>query len=341
MTMLSAHVSEPHKLEFTTQSIPKIKQNTDVLIKVHAVGICGSDVHIYHGTSPVAVYPRILGHEIAAEVVAVGSQVTTLKKEDKVVVEPMIACLKCYACHHGRPNACQDLKVRGCHVDGGFREYMVVPESALFKFNDDIPWEQAALIEPYTIASQVTWRADIQKGDYVFIMGAGPIGQTILEYTKYRGGIAIISDIQDNRLALAKELGADYILNPLKDDIKENIFNITKAMGANVVIDAVCTTSSFAQTVEYISVAGRIMCLGFIDEPSFIPQLPITLKELDIRGSRHQTFKFREVVPLFNQKIFHPEKLISHIMDFKEAQKAFDLIDKNPSDVVKVILKMG
>ncbi len=341
MTMLLAHVLEPKKLEFAVQPIPEIKTDSDVLVKVHAVGICGSDVHIYHGSSPVAVYPRILGHEIAAEVVAVGVAVNKLKVGDKVVVEPMISCSKCYACRKNRANACQNLKVRGCHVDGGFREYMTVAEDALFKFNNAISWEEAALIEPYTIASQVTWRAHIQKDDYVFIMGAGPIGQTILEYTKYRGGIAIISDLQDNRLALAKELGADHILNPLKDDIKESIFRITESMGANVVIDAVCTAESFAETVEYISVAGRIMCLGFTDEVSLIPQLPITLKELDIRGSRHQTLKFKEVVPLFNEKKFHPKKLISHIIDFKDAQQAFNLIDEKTDEVIKIILKMN
>lgn len=340
MTMLSAQVLKPNHLEFVTQPIPEITHDDDVLIKVHAVGICGSDVHIYHGTSPVAVYPRILGHEISAEVVSVGKGVQNLKIGDKVVVEPMIGCGKCYACKNKRPNACASLKVRGCHVDGGFREYMVVPSKALFKFNDDIPWEHAALIEPYTIAAQVTWRADILEDDFVFIMGAGPIGLTILEYAKYRGAHVIISDIQQSRLDIAVKLGADYVLNPQQHNIKEEIFKITENMGANVVIDAVCTPQTFAQTVEYISAAGRIMCLGFIEEPSQVPQLPITLKELDIRGSRHQTYKFKEVVPLFNQKQFHPQELITHVMDFKNAAQAFSLIDEKPDEVLKIVLKM-
>ncbi len=340
MTMLSAQVVKPNHLEFSMQPIPKIENDDDVLIKVHAVGICGSDIHIYHGTSPVAVYPRILGHEIAAEIVSLGKGVQNLKLGDKVVVEPMIACGSCYACQKGRPNACADLTVRGCHIDGGFCEYMVVPEKALFKFDDDIPFEHAALIEPYTIAAQVTWRADIQKGDFVFIMGAGPIGLTILEYAKYRGAIVIISDIQQSRLDIATKLGADYILNPQNIDIKAEIFNITQHMGANVVVDAVCTPETFAQTVDYVSAAGRIMCLGFIEQPSNIPQLPITLKELDIRGSRHQTYKFEEVVPLFNQRQFHPQTLISHMMDFKDAAQAFSLIEQKPYEVIKIILKM-
>ena len=337
--MKAIQVLKPGKIEIIEKEIPKIKNSDDVLVKIKAAGICGSDIHIYHGTSPVASYPRIVGHEMVGEVTEIGEKVTGVKLGDKVVIEPMIGCGECYACKSGRPNACATLKVRGCHVDGGFQEYFVAPEKAVFKFKNEISWENAAMIEPYTIAAQITWRADIKKDDFVFIMGAGPIGLCVLEMAKLKGGKCIISDFNEKRLGVAKELGADYILNPSKCDPLEEVRKITNGMGSNVTIDAVCLPKTFEQAVEITSVAGRVMCLGFTKEVSDIAQLGITLKELDIRGSRHQTFKFKEVVELFNENKLNPEKLISNVIDYKEVSKALDLIENKPEDICKIVLK--
>lgn len=331
-------VTEPKKIEIIEKQIPKIQNSDDVLVKIKAAGICGSDVHIYHGTSPVATYPRVVGHEMVGEVIEIGNKVANIKVGDKVVIEPMIGCGECYACKSGRPNACATLKVRGCHVDGGFQEYFVSPEKAIFKFNDNIPWEKAAMIEPYTIADQITWRADVRPGDYVFIIGAGPIGLCVLEMAKLKGGICIISDFNEKRLGVAKELGADYIINPKNEDPLEKVRKITNGMGSNVTIDAVCLPQTFEQAVEITSVAGRVMSLGFTTEPSKIAQLSITLKELDIRGSRHQTFKFAHVVQLFNEGKLHADKLVSNIFDFKDINKALDLIENKPNEICKIVL---
>lgn len=332
-------VEQPGKMILIEKEMPKTDEHNNVLIKVKAVGICGSDMHIYHGTSPVATYPRVVGHEVVGEVIDTFSNVSTLKKGDKVVLEPMIACGECYACKSGRPNACAKLTVRGCHVDGGFQEYYKAPEKNFFKFKDEIPWETAAMIEPYTIAAQITWRADIRPGDYVFIIGAGPIGLCVLEMTKLKGGIAIISDFNEKRLAAAKELGADYTINPKNEDPLEKVREITGGSGSNVTIDAVCMPETFKQAIDITSVAGRVMCLGFTKETSDIAQLGITIKELDIRGSRHQTYKFKEVVQLFNENKLNPEKLISHVVDFKDTMKGIEMIEKTPEQVCKVVIK--
>lgn len=331
-------VSEAKKISVIEKEIPKIKNQDDVLIKVKAGGICGSDIHIYHGTSPVATYPRILGHEIVGEVVEIGYDVKELSIGDRVVVEPIISCGECYACKSGRPNVCEKLLVRGCHTDGGFQEYYVVPEKNLYKFNKEISWKYAAMIEPYTIGAQITWRADIKVNDIVLIMGAGPIGLTVLEMALLKGGICIISDYDKKRLEVAKNIGAHYIIDLNSKDIREEIMKITNNMGANVVIDAVCTPKTFESSVELASVAGRVMCLGFTKEISEIAQLNITSKELDIKGSRHQTFKFKEVVELFNQNKLKVELLVSHTFSFEEIEKAIELIEKKEDNVCKVLL---
>ncbi|MGL5100019.1 MAG: zinc-binding alcohol dehydrogenase family protein [Fusobacteriaceae bacterium] len=334
-------VEQPGKIVLVEREIPKIEKSDDVIIKVKAVGICGSDMHIYHGTSPVATYPRVVGHEVVGEVIELGAEVSHLKKGDKVVLEPMIACGECYACKSNRPNACANLIVRGCHVDGGFQEYYKAPGKSFFKFNDESPWETASMIEPYTIAAQITWRADIRPGDYVFIIGAGPIGLCVLEMAKLKGGITIISDFNEKRLDAAKDLGANYIINPKNENVLEKVREITNGSGSNVTIDAVCMPNTFKEAIEITSVAGRVMCLGFTKETSEIAQLGITIKELDIRGSRHQTYKFKEVVELFNNKKLNPEKLISHVIDFENTMDAIKMIEQTPEKVCKVVLKFN
>ena len=339
MMMKALVAVEPGKMIIEERVFPTIKKEKDVLIKVKAASICGSDIHLYHGTSPLASYPRVLGHEIVGEIVEVGSDVNLLNIGDKVVVEPIISCGECYACRNNRPNACLNLKVRCVHVDGGFQEYYIVPEKNLYKFDNDIPWEHATLIEPYTIGKQITWRADIKKKDFVFIIGAGPIGLCVLEMAKLIGGICIVSDLNEKRLNVAKKLGADYIFNPNHCNILDSVKSITNQEGPNVTIDAVCTPVTFEQAVDITSVAGRVMCLGFTKETSNIAQFGITVKELDIRGSRHQTFKFPEVVRLFNERKLNPEKLISNVFDFKDYQKAFDLASKPTENVCKIVMK--
>ncbi len=336
--MKAIQVIEPKKMIMIEREVPSLKNSHDVLIKIKATGICGSDMHIYHGDSPVATYPRVVGHEIAGEVIDKGPDVTKVKVGDHVVLEPMIGCGECYACRNGRPNACATLTVRGCHIDGGFQEYYVIPEHAAYKIKKDIPWEIAAMVEPYTIADQVTWRADIKDGDYVFIIGAGPIGLCILEMAKLKNVVCIVSDYNDKRLSLAQSLGADYIINPSTCDPYEEVLRITEGMGANVTIDAVCLPKTFEEAVKVTSVAGRVMCLGFTKDISEIAQINITLKELDIRGSRHQTYKFPHVVDLFNKGRLNPSLLISHVIEFTEYERALDLIENHPQEVCKVVL---
>ena len=336
--MKALQVVKPGVMEVVDKEQPIVQSSKDVLVKIKAAGICGSDVHIFHGTSPVATYPRVVGHEMVGEVIEIGHDVTSVKTGDKVVIEPMINCGECYGCKSNRPNACSDLKVRGCHVDGGFQEYFVAPEKAIYKFDPELDYDIAAMIEPYTIAAQITWRADIRKDDFVFIMGAGPIGLCVLEMAKLKGGKCIVSDYNAERLKIAEELGADYLLNPSECDVLKAVREITDGMGSNVTIDAVCLPQTFEQAIEITSVAGRVMCLGFTQEVSKIAQLGITLKELDVRGSRHQTFKFKEVVELFNQRVLHPEKLISHSMSYTEVHRALDLIDNKPLEVCKIVL---
>lgn len=339
--MKAIQVKRAHDLRVAEIDTPTIQGPKDVLVNVKRAGICGSDMHIYHGTNPLATYPRILGHEIAGEVIEVGNEVTDLAAGDHVVVEPIRYCGECYACRKGRPNVCKELSVFGVHEDGGMREFFILPERQLHKVNADLPWEEVVLAEPYTIGAQAVWRGNVQKGDFVFIHGCGPIGICILKMAKLAGATVMMSDLKQERLDFAKASGADVVVSPIEEDILNKLMDITNGEGANVVIDAVCLPQTVEQSIHLASVAGTIVILGFDERPSQISQLPITKKELTIVGSRLQTNQFAKVVSLLNEGKLREEGLITHRFSIDQAQEAFTFVENNPDTVRKALIEFS
>ncbi|QSX09196.1 zinc-binding alcohol dehydrogenase family protein [Alkalibacter rhizosphaerae] len=338
MKIKAVQVTEPKKIQIVEVDMPTIQNPDEVLMRVKVAGICGSDVHIFHGTNPMASYPRIIGHEFAGEIVEVGSDVTKVSVGNKVVAEPIFYCGECYACKSGRPNVCENLEVLGVHRDGGMQEYVVLPVSKVHVIGNDVDWELATMVEPFTIAAQSTWRGNVTAGETVLIMGAGPIGMGILQYSKYKGATCIVSDIDNERLEDAKAMGADHVINPLEVDVVEKALELTGGSGPNVTIDSACTLRTFEQAVEMTSPAGRVVVLGFNVEPSQIPQVLITKKELTIVGSRLQTSKFPEVIDLFNKGVLNPRALVTQSFPFTEVEKAMAVIEDKSIKKNKVIL---
>lgn len=339
--MKAVQIVRPGKVEVIEREKPRIRQKGEVLIKVRMVGICGSDMHIYHGTSPVATYPRVIGHEMVGEIVEVGTDVSRLSVGDKVVMEPIQWCGECYACRSGRKNVCTQLQVYGVHKDGAYQEYIVLPERIVHKVDNHLAWHEAVLVEPFTIGAQANWRGDVRAGDIVFIMGAGPIGLCVLQVAKIKGAICIISDLSDDKLAYAQTLGADYVINPLRNNVNSEIDRITGGIGPNVTVDAVCTVKTLEQAVEITSVAGRIVVLGFNDSPSSIAQLSITKKEITIAGSRLQSDKFPEVIEWINSGKIKTDSYVSHRFAMEDIHQAIELIETNPNEIRKVVLEVG
>lgn len=337
--MKAIRVVSPKNIEICEEQMPEINIADEVLIKVMTAGICGSDVHIFNGTNPVATYPRIIGHEFAGEVVKTGEAVTDLSAGDHVVVDPVISCGQCYPCSIGRPNVCSALQVCGVHTDGGFREYIVIPRKNVYKISEDMRWEEAAMIEPFTISAQVVSRAQVTAKDTVFIMGAGPIGQCILQAVKRLGAKCIISDLVEQRLEKAKEMGADLTINASLQDVIEVVMKETGGAGVPVVVDAVCIPQTFEQAVKLVTPAGRVIVMGLTVNPSQIAQKDIMLRELDVRGSRLNNNRFPAVIEWFDKKEVKPEALISHVFHFTEIEKAMEQVINHPDETYKVILK--
>ncbi len=318
---------------------PSIKNPDDVLIRVMAVGICGSDIHLLHGGNAAATYPRIPGHEIAACVEEVGSAVGSLKSGDRVIVEPIQYCGKCHACRRGRHNVCRELRVTSVHVDGGFCEYMVCKADRLHLLPHDIPYELAAAIEPCTIGAQANARAGTLPGDFVLIHGAGPIGISVLDAAKRIGAAVIVSEVSENRLKFAQGFGADYIINPAGEDYKNRVMEITNGSGPNVIFDAAGIPALLPDSIELAATAGTIVPMSFAATPVSINCMPINMKELTICGTRHQYQMFPKVIADLGNRMEMLKKYVSHSFQLEEYEKAFELFYDKASDACKIVIK--
>ncbi|MDD3368882.1 MAG: zinc-binding alcohol dehydrogenase family protein [Lachnospiraceae bacterium] len=336
--MKAVQIVKPNELKIIDMEKPVIDSGNNVLIKMTASGICGSDVGIYHGTNAAATYPRVIGHEIVGRVEEVGAGVTKVKPGDRVIVDQVVSCGNCYACRHGRGNVCGNLQVRGVHIDGGYREFIAVPESACYILPDSLSDVDAVMIEPTTIAIQSCSRAQLVKEDILLILGCGALGSTILKIARLSGAKIIVADVVDAKLEEALANGADFAVNLAKEDINKKIRELTEGYGVTVSIDAACTKDSLGTLLEVTGNAGRVVTMGFSIAPTEVTQFKITSKELDVRGSRLQNKKFGEAIQLILDGKLDLNGAVSHTFNFKDAQKAFDFTDTKDPSIRKIVL---
>ena len=331
-------VTIPRTLEIQEEPIPKIDKSDDVLIQVRAAGICGSDISIYQGTSPVATYPRVIGHEFAGIVKETGADVWDINPGDHVTVNPVCSCKTCRICLKGRENVCANLKVIGVHTDGGYRQYVKIPAENVFKIKDNIPWEQAAIIEPYTVAAQVTSRGGVTKGDTVLICGSGQIALTILQVCTILGAKCIMTDIIDERLSRAKSYGAWEVINSDKEDVVLKIKELTGGYGTDIAIDAACVGKTLEQAADSVRAGGVVVTMGFHNTTAPVTEFNITSRELDIRGSRLNNQKFPQVIEWVESGQIDLSKIITDVYTYTDVEKAFQKIGNDPENTLKVIL---
>ena len=199
--MKAVQIVKPNELRVIDVPKPTLDEHNNVLVKMTAAGICGSDVGIYHGTNAAATYPRIIGHEMVGVVVETGPTAQKVKVGDRVIIDQVVPCGHCYACRKGRPNVCGNLQVRGVHIDGGYREYMAVPDTDCYLVPDSLTDAEAVMIEPTTIAVQCCSRAQLESEDTVLIIGSGALGSSILRIVRlYHPQKIIVADIDDAKL---------------------------------------------------------------------------------------------------------------------------------------------
>ncbi|WP_207460082.1 Zn-dependent oxidoreductase [Azospirillum sp. SYSU D00513] len=335
--MVALTVEKPHQLALKPESGVEPAAG-EVLVRVHRAGICGSDLHIYHGSNPFAVYPRIIGHEFSGEVEAVGAGVTGLAPGDHVVVDPVVSCGRCYACRVGRSNVCANLEVFGVHRDGGFRNRVPVPAANAIKVDPDLPFAIAALAEPFSIAANVLSRTGIDAGDTVLIYGAGTVGLTVLQVAKLHGARCIVADLDEARLERARGFGADVTIDSRTASVPETVRTENEGLGPTIVIDGAGVPALLEEACRVASPAGRIGLLGFSPAPCNISQQEIVKKELTLVGSRLNRRLLPQVIGWLESGKLAPSAMITQTFAADRAAEAFSLIENDPSSTIKVQL---
>lgn len=339
--MLAIAVQSPHELEAREIGSPGEPGAGEILLRTARAGICGSDLHIFHGSNPFAKYPRIIGHEFAGTVEAVGSSVAGLSVGDRVVVDPVVSCGHCYACRVGRHNVCGNLEVFGVHRDGGFRDRLLVPAINCVKVPDTMPLEIAALAEPFSIAANVLSRTGIGADDTVMIYGAGTVGLTVLQVAKLHGARCLIADIDAARLERARSFGADVTIHSRERSVPEAVRDENDGLGPTVVIDGAGIPALLEEACRIASPAGRIGLLGFSPAPCNISQQEIVKKELTLVGSRLNRKLLPQVVTWLAEGKLQPAAMITQTFLARDVKAAFDLIEARPQDTIKVQLAFG
>ncbi len=301
---------------------PPIRKPGEALLKINSVGICGTDLHAFSGNQPFFTYPRILGHELAAQVLEIEDNSKGIKVGDKVVVMPYLSCGHCIACRNGKTNCCTQIQVLGIHTDGGMQEQITVPISILLPANN-LTDHQMAIVEPLAIGAHAIKRAQLTKGEAIVVVGCGPIGIGIMKLAQLEGAKVIAVDMNEDRLHYAKEkIGVDYIVNANNDAIKQ-ISEITKGDLATVVFDATGHKGALELGPSYMAHGGRYVLVGLSKGELTFKHPDIHAKETTLLCSRNATVAdFEYVISMIAQ--FPTESFITHSVHFSEMKEHFN-----------------
>ena len=309
----------------------------ETLLKIERIGICGTDLHAFEGTQPYFNYPRILGHELAATIVE--TKAIGFTAGDKVTIIPYMHCGNCIACNSGKNNCCVNMRVFGVHIDGGMREFVTVPNHALLK-SEGLSIDELGLVEPLAIGAHAVNRAAVTKGEFVLVIGAGPIGLGIAQFARIAGAHVIVVDVNDDRLQFCStNVGVEHTINPLKQDVMESVKQITSYNMPTVVIDATGNLDAINNAFAYLAHGGRYVLVGLQKEHICFSQPEFHKREATLMSSRNANVSdFEHVMESIKNGLVQPANYITHKVAFDEVATQFEsLLDPN-SKVVKAVV---
>ena len=328
--MTALTLAAPKQFEFIEQAEPSAPSANEALVRIHAVGICGTDVSGYLGKMPFIQYPRILGHELGVEVVSVGAGVTNVKPGDRCSVEPYLNCGVCPMCQRGRTNCCETLQVLGVHCDGGLRPFIKVPAHKLHPVND-LAFEQLALVETLGIGCHAVNRGAPQSRETVLVIGAGPIGLSVIEFVRLTGGKLIVIEPNARRREFVR---ANYAL----DDVHESL---EPSPLADVIFDATGHPGCMARAFEYAAFGGRVIYVGITSEPVTLDDPLFHRRELTLLATRNAVASdFTRILQLIREGRIQTQPWISHRIPFAEVPATFPTLLQPDSGMVKAIINM-
>ena len=333
-------IDEPGKIEIREIPMPEVKEG-EALLKVKYVGICGADLASYTGNQPFTTYPRIPGHEFSAEIIEIPENDRGLKAGDIVTCNPYFNCGECYSCKRGYVNCCTDNQTMGVQRDGAFCEYIAMPIERIYD-GKGLSAQELALVEPFSISQHAVSRAEIKKSDTVLVIGAGPIGLFALIAAKQKCKRIVVADILDNRLELAKEYGADAVVNTKDISLIEFTDKYTGGNGFDVCIEACGAPETFLGCIDCCAFAGNVILIGNGKRETNFVHSVILKKELNIHGSRNALKDdFVSNIELVSSGKADVMKMVSGIYDLNNATEAFEALKNNNGTLAKLLIKIG
>ncbi|MFN2745852.1 MULTISPECIES: zinc-binding alcohol dehydrogenase family protein [Bacillus] len=330
---------KPYRLKMAEAKAPEPEKG-EALLKIKRIGICGTDFHAYCGRQPFFSYPRVLGHELSGEIVSVDDPCGVLQPGDRAAVIPYLECGACAACRMGRPNCCVNLKVLGVHTDGGMQEYMKIPADHLMK-TEDLTYSEAAVIECLSIGAHAVARADVQNGESVLVIGAGPIGLSVMKFAKLKGAKVIAMDVRKERLAFSK-MWADADETVLAgESAADAIKRMTEGDFPSAVFDATGHSVSMNQAYQYAAHGGRIIYVGLVNDHLSLFDPECHKRELDVLFSRNALKSdFESVIEAIGKGVVDAKRFVTGYLPFSGVVDGFEEAlapEKNP---VKVLIRL-
>ncbi len=331
--------TEPGRFEYKKEEMPQSKTDHSI-IKIKRIGICGTDLHAFEGTQPFFTYPRILGHELAGELVEINNAPGFTIRETVSFI-PYFNCGNCIACRMDKPNCCTQLKVCGVHINGGMAEYLSIPSSSLLH-GDGLNFDELALVEPLAIGAHGVRRAAIETGEFVLVIGAGPIGLGTMEFARIAGGKVIALDINEPRLQFCKnKLKVDHIINASSSDVTEKLKQITNGDMPTVVVDATGSLKAINNSFQYMAHGARYVLIGLQKETISFNHPEFHKREGTLMSSRNaKRNDFEHVIRCIKKGEIKPASYITHRVSFDEVAEEFESWLNPANKVIKAMIEM-
>ena len=337
--MKAIQISHSQELNIIDIEKPQAPAKGEILLRLSYVGFCGSDINTFMGRNSMALNPVIPGHEVGAVIEAVGEGVPEgLKPGMTVTCNPYTNCGKCASCRNQRVNACQHNETLGVQRNGAMREYITLPWEKVIPAGL-LDTKTCALVEPMSVGFHAVSRAQVTDIDVVLVIGCGMVGMGAVVRSAMRGATVVAADIDDEKLALARQMGAPYTINTKTENVHQRLLEMTSGFGPDVVIEAVGSTPTYQMAVDEVAFTGRVVCIGYAKSEVSFQTKYFVQKELDIRGSRNaQPSDFRAVIHYLERGTCPTDKLITKVIRPEEALDTMRWWSENPGKVFRILV---
>lgn len=340
--MLQVNMPEAFKIDYLELPVPEIGDD-DVLIQMRRVGVCGSDIQIYHGKHKYMKFPVVQGHEGSGVIARVGAQVSGLKVGDRVTIQPQVVCGECAPCRSGHYNVCKNLKVYGVHTGGMFAEYFPVPAAKVLLLPAAMSFDEGALVEPTAVATGAIRRCGDITGLNIVVLGAGAIGNLVAQVAVASGARkVVITDINENRLGIARKCGIHACINTVDRKLKEVIVEQFGDDEADIIIDCAGGKAIFNEAVAAARCSSKIVIVANYKEPVEV-ELPLfQRREVDLLGiMMYVREDFERAIELMASKAINTTLLVSDHFDIRQVEQVYPYIDSHADTVMKVVIKIS